>query len=113
MTPRGTSAAAKPAAPDCKRSRRFTHTSSMFPERHLGPEPPALRPLVDPVTDADIEQGQARGFVEDDLVVGGAPGFLAGDNVAQVGRHIVGPEPAAGNQSVEGLARRIVAEHLL
>src|SRR5829696_4592319 len=102
MTPRGPSVAAKPAAPNCKNSRRFTRTSSMFAERHLGPEPPALHPLVDPVADADVEQSQARGFVEDDLVVGGAAGLLASDNVAQVGRHIVGPEPAAGNQSVEG-----------
>ena len=78
------------------------------------PQSPALRPLINPVADADIEQRQPRGLVKNDLVVRCAGPASCRRRRRRCRRTTSsGAEPAAGNQRVERLARRIVAQHLL
>src|SRR5262249_19654521 len=65
------------------------------------------------MTDADVEQSEAGGFIEDDFVVGAAAWLLAGDDIANVGHDIARAEPAVRKERIERLAWRIITEHLL
>src|SRR6476661_1471657 len=90
-----------------------TRASMLLAKWHLGSEPAGLSASKNPVTNASIKQSRPGAFIEDDVIIGNPARFFAGDDVSKVCDNVIDAESAARSQTVKGLARRIVAEHLV
>src|SRR5438132_15610 len=85
----------------------------LFTERQLGSKSSLYCAFEDPMPYACVENAHPGRFIQNDFFCAATSRFPAGNDIAELRDDVLRLEFSACQQSIEWLARRVVAQHLI